>query len=430
MPPLTHLTAHLVNITLGTGPVVSRLPGMIGFWVFCLCLFRFASRRVSLPYALTALLLPFATASYAYSFEARSYGMLLGFGGLALVSWQAAAEGARRGLALPVLAVAGAGVVACHYYALLIYLPLAGGEALRTLRRRRIDGPVWTAFAAGAVPLLASYAAIRDAVRETAHPWARVRPRAFLDYYEVEFQHTIVFLAIALALIAAWFLFKGPEEPEEPRRAAIPDYELLAAVLFLAIPLAAVAAAIAMPPHIFTERYAVLGIAGFALLVPLAAARLSGGRTAVGTALFIAALAPFLGELAQVRGFVNPLDEQPLLRRALADGPVVVNDGVLYLQLWYYAPPEWKPRLLYVADRPSALRFLGTDTVDFSLRPLPRFAPVPVTSYRDFARPGKEFLVYVTEGAGWLPQKVLAEGGTLAVVEWRRDAALLRARMK
>ena len=93
MPPANHLTFYLTNQLAGHGEVTFRIPAMIAFWVFCICLYLFARRRVSIFFALTAMLLPYASAFQAYSYEARGYAFMLGFCGIALVSWQAAAEG-------------------------------------------------------------------------------------------------------------------------------------------------------------------------------------------------------------------------------------------------------------------------------------------------------------------------------------------------
>jgi hypothetical protein len=109
--PFPAWVGHLVYVLLGSGPLVSRLPGIIGLWVFCLCLFRFAARRVAFPFALAALLLPFANNSYEYAFEARSYGAILGFGGFALICWQSAATGGRRALAIAGLVSAIVGAI-------------------------------------------------------------------------------------------------------------------------------------------------------------------------------------------------------------------------------------------------------------------------------------------------------------------------------
>jgi hypothetical protein len=63
-PPLPHLMAHLCVRWFGDGEISVRIPAILGFWVFCLCLFRFTSRRVGIYYALAALLLPTVLETY------------------------------------------------------------------------------------------------------------------------------------------------------------------------------------------------------------------------------------------------------------------------------------------------------------------------------------------------------------------------------
>jgi hypothetical protein len=405
---------------------------MIGFWVFCLCLYRFAARRTGPLFAAPALLLPFASDSYGYSFEARCYGMLAGFAGVALLSWQAAAAEEKRRIALCGLALGLAGAVLCHYYAVLLYVPLAGGEAMRTWLRRRIDWPVWTAFAAGAMPFAASWLALRGTLAANRHPWAVARVRDYLDYYESEFQHAIPFALAALVLVAIYAMWNGRiVQPQAGSpRGAIPRHELLAAALFLAVPAAAITIALAVSPHMFVPRYAIIAIAGPALLVPLLAARFAGARPAVGAALAAAALVPFVGELVQARRPANPLDSEPILAAALRQGPVVVADGVAFLQLWHYAPAELQPRLMFVADMPSAVRYTGVDTIDLNLISTARVIPIPVVSYQEFYRSGREFTLYMQAGSGWLPRRVLAEGGTLEPLRRGADRTLAVARFK
>ena len=93
--------AHLCVRWFGDGEISVRIPAILGFWVFCLCLFRFTSRRVGIYYALAALLLPTVLETYYYSLEACPYGPELAFCGLALVAWQLVAqaqEAARAGV--------------------------------------------------------------------------------------------------------------------------------------------------------------------------------------------------------------------------------------------------------------------------------------------------------------------------------------------
>src|SRR5580658_7440874 len=100
-PPLTHLLTHFAVSWFGRGEIAARLPEIAGFWIFCLCLYCFVRRRLGIFYGLAALLLPVATQAYDYAYEARAYGLVLGFCGLMLVCWQAAADstGARHVLA-------------------------------------------------------------------------------------------------------------------------------------------------------------------------------------------------------------------------------------------------------------------------------------------------------------------------------------------
>jgi hypothetical protein len=432
IPPFTHLIIHLVTRLFGTGEVVSRIPAMLGFWVFCLCLFGFVIRRVGMFFALTTLFLPFATDSYGYSFETRCYGILLGWGGLALFCWQSAAAGKKRTPALIGLSVALAGATLSHYYAVFILLPLAGGELLRTLRRRRIDWSIWMAYAVGLIPLALSIPAIRAVMKANTHPWARAHIRDYLDYYEGQFQHAIPFAVIAVVLLAGYFILAElKREPPDAARNRMPDYELFAAILLLAIPVAAITAALLIPPHFFTERYAMLAIAGFAVLTPAIAARLAAGRAGIGAVLVIAATVPFIGELSQAaRGFKNPFDEEPMLRQALESSPVVVSDGILFLQAWYYAPEAARQRLAYVADIASAVRYRGSETINLNLLSIARVLPVPVIEYRNFAAPGKQFLIYSDGRSSWLIPKLLAEGGAVSVVSWNGSRMLVRARLK
>ena len=111
---------------------------------------------------------------------------------------------------------------------------------LRTLRRR-IDWSIWMAYAFGLIPFALSIPAMRGAIKANAHPWAQAHVRDYLGYYESQFQHAIPFAVVAAVLLATYFIMDDSKtESPPPARNVMPDYELLAAVLFLAFPLAGV----------------------------------------------------------------------------------------------------------------------------------------------------------------------------------------------
>jgi len=431
MPPLSHLVFYATDKLVGHGEVAFRLGPMIGFWVFCLCLFAFVARRASISFAFMAMLLPFATLFSAYSFEARSYALVLGFCGIALLGWQAAAEGVHRPVALIALSAGIAGALLNHYWAVFVYLPLAGGEAWRNYRQRKIDWPVWIAFAAGGIPLLISLLVILRVAQTNTHPWSWARPRDYYRFYW-NFWPLIGFLIPIALLVGVWLLLGGLKEtPAGPRPSTFRDYERLAAALFLVAPIVAITSALLIPPHIYVDRYLALSTAGFALLATFAAARWSGQRAAIGIACFIAALAPFLFHFTQIHRHPlrDPYLRARLLRKELEthDDPVVVSNYIAFLELWYYAPDNVKPRILSLYDEKAAVKYRHMDDVaGDSLRDI----GVPFHPYREFATSGKQFVIYFVDWS-WMTSKILEDGGS---VEWLdasdRSGGLLRAHIK
>jgi len=429
MPPLSRVAFYVTDKLVGDGEVAFRLSPMIGFWVFCLCLFAFVQRRASISFAFMAMLLPFATVFSAYSFEARSYALVLGFGGIALLGWQAAAEGRRRPIALTALAIGIAGALLNHYWAVLIYLPLAGAEAWRNYREGKIDWPVWITFAVSGIPLVISLLLILRVVANNSHPWSWARPRDYLLFYR-NFWPVIGFIIPVLLLVGAWLFLGGHQEkPAGLQPSTVHDYEWLAAGLFFLTPMVAITGALMVPPHIYVDRYLALSTTGFALLATFAAARWAERRAAIGVLCALAALAPFLFHFTQIHNRPrNPFLKSRLLRDTLAsqDGPVVISNYISFVELWYYAPDEVKPRLLCLDDEKSAVKYRHMDDVaGASLSAI----GVPFHPYQEFATPGKQFLIYFA-GWSWITSKVLEDGGTLEALFGSPHAVVLRARIK
>jgi hypothetical protein len=418
MPPAHHVTFYLWNKLAGSGEVAFRIPVMFAFWVFCICLYFFARRRVTIFFAMTAMLLPYASAFQSYSYEARSYAFMLGFCGIALVSWQAAAEGTMRPWSLIGLAAGIAGAVSYQYWAVLIYLPLAGAEVYRSIQSRRIDRPIWVAFAAGGLALVASLFLILHGLRSwSSYGGMRVHPMDFLYFYTIAFRVCFTVAIPAALLLALWFVTGGrKDKPEGTRPAVIPGYEWVATViLLLIVPVAVVSVALLLPPHSFSPRYAAPAVAGYALLGSFLAAHFAGRRSSIGLVCVLAALAPFLYLMTQPGHFRNPFQSQPGLEQQLQAGPVVVEDLIFYLKLWYYTPDALKPRLVFLA-RPHA------SANEFSK------LGIPVVQFRDFARPGTEFLFYAHRPSK-LRKRIVDSGGTVETLQQFGRRELMRAHM-
>jgi hypothetical protein len=152
-PAMLYLLTHWSQAAFGANELGARIPQVVGFWVFCQCLYRFVSIRTNALAGFIALLWPITTPGYWYAYEARSYGLVLGFFGLALISWQAATDQAhsecvvrvneqahsecvvrvkekrssRRSIPLAGLAVSLIGAALCHGYTFLFFVPFGVG---------------------------------------------------------------------------------------------------------------------------------------------------------------------------------------------------------------------------------------------------------------------------------------------------------------
>src|SRR5215469_10035283 len=154
LPPPFYIITRTSTSLFGSGELAFRLPQIFGFWLMCISLFCFVRRRSSTAYGLVAMLFPLITDAFYYAYEARPYGLVVGFCGLALCCWQAATEGRLRMLSVTGLGLSLVGALSCHYYAILAFGPLIVGEVLRSVKSGRLDIGVWIAFGVGLVPLV------------------------------------------------------------------------------------------------------------------------------------------------------------------------------------------------------------------------------------------------------------------------------------
>ncbi len=121
-PPLLYVFTRGVQWMFGEGLIVTRLPAMIGVWIFCLCLFFFVTRRAGVIAGFIAGAFPFFTLVQYYAYEARSHGVSLAWCGLALVCWQRRKEEA-SGIWLAGFGLSFLGALLTHVYAVYLVIP-------------------------------------------------------------------------------------------------------------------------------------------------------------------------------------------------------------------------------------------------------------------------------------------------------------------
>jgi hypothetical protein len=418
-PPLGFVLAAASESVFGRNEFGVRFPSIVAFWVMSLCLYVYLRRRLPWPFAIVGMLLPVMTAAGRYSYEARPYALVLALAGIALVAWQTAAEGRRRRLALVALALALAAALCSHPLAVTLALPFLAGEVARSIRRKRLDVPVWCAFAAATPPLwllwkLKGAARAAASAQNVAHPLYTVGLTYFL----------ILMPAIVPVAAAIFLLLMSRSQPGARAKTdrGMPGYELAALIGFAAIPFAAVP--ISTLGGLYWPRYsmnAVVGLSGClaVLLFRMAASRPRAGMAvaALFTMCFVAE--QLLPENKRLNAGIEGSHSsglQSALEGGLGDHlPIVIGRSLTFLELEHYASPALAGRLYYLTDSKAAAHSLGNVLFDAKGRVLPEFFPFR-SHFAEFGSFVAQHQRFVATEPGWVVPLLTAEG---AVVQLR-----------
>jgi hypothetical protein len=396
----------------------------------CVCLFLFVRRRCGAVYGVVALAFPLATVAFQFSFEARPYGLVCGFAGLALVCWQAACEEPRPRFALAGLALSLTAAIYSHYYAVFLFVPFLLGELVRRLERRRLD---WAMLAALGVPLVAPVLLLPlfEGTRSySAYFWAKP---SWADvtgsYYEL-----ISPLTYVLALVLAGLVVYPERRPWTVAPPSLPARDVAVALGFAAIPVAGVVAALTVT-RVFSVRYVLPTTLGLSLLLAFAAYRRAAGSVLVGGVLALVLLG-FWGR-AEVQSYRQVTAERDrwettyafLEKHGTGEGPLVIANPLEYLPAQHGAPPTLRGRFVYLSDIEASAQHVGKDTTERALRKLALVTPLRVEEYRKFVadRKGATFLVYGDNG--WLFKVLEHDGARIKLVAEHEGARLVRVQV-
>jgi hypothetical protein len=371
-PPLLYIFTRFSEGLLGHGHLGARFPEICGFWIFCVCLFRFVSFRTDALGGFIAMMVPLITTAYWYAYEARSYGIVLGFCGLALVCWQAAGERTtRRWWLLAGLGAALFCALSTHSYAVLLFVPFVIGELTRTLVRKRADWKLWLAILLPGSAVLLSLPLLHQAQSILTGQFSASVTGIFRAY-----QFLFAPAANVWAAILVFFCIgetPGTERYAPPREAGAPigraaqgphalrTYELAASLAFLAMPFFCFFAARVTHSPVL-HRYSLSVVIGLACLLGAACRK----RVLVSLAVLLVLSAQITLELWGFR--VSDSITEPITSTSLSTSlksheeeykligldshkelPVVLLDDLAFAPSFYYAPPEIASRLTYLS---------------------------------------------------------------------------------
>jgi hypothetical protein len=440
-PPLFFLISRGAHHLFGEGLIATRLPAMLGFWLFGLCLYRFASRSLGRVGGLIAALVPIFTLAGNYAYEARAYGIVLAWCGLMLVFWQESREPslAHRWPARAWTLVFGLSYLCAlltHVYALYLAAPFLLVEAVALLRRRRVS---WLTCLAlfGAIAMVAPlYLRMIAAFRSMLGGNGGLPLHNFILAI---YGPSLLLMLTAIALSAS-ARKRFPEEQARERLALSRDESILALTLFLLPIIGGVG--VQLSHGLYFDRYFLACTGGFALLFAqsLALSRRACMPRVLGAMLLLlladlglAVRASRGADLFQIEPASHfrfgasperPLERDAALRLDQSQLDVLVAEDHNFLYLFYYAPEQVRRRLVFAAP----------DQRDFflaSYRILQHSANLNLrtATYTEFFATHSEFLLYapvtgIFSGCPDCLQPILDAGYTLRSVQRDADSLL------
>ncbi len=360
-PPTYHLLLHAVDVGSGGGALAMRLPSLVAALGCSVVVFAIVRRRAAFPFAALAAALTLELAIYNFVIQARPYMLVTACFALALLAWDRAGERMAAWRAV-LIATALSLAIALHFFASLLVGVLIGMEAVRTLATRRIRARVFIALAVPVLSLAAWLPLMRSILRYNAGDtgasgyFARPTLASLLSAYGDLLLGSNAALLIGFMLIMAFALLLRHFVPSRVAQEASTiapcpagsgrdlDFDILTAAT-VAIPLVVFAASVLITKT-FNERYALAAALGVAILYARLVARLPGGAWIACGLLAVSCALWGVHARRSLAPVANP--DLMLLQRATGEQPIVIGEGLRYLQLAEAADPALRRRLVFL----------------------------------------------------------------------------------
>ncbi len=415
-----YVPVHLFYVLFGSSSLAIRLCAIIPFWLTTLLLYYAVARRTSALYGLVAALMPAFTVAFQYSFEARPYALVLFFCVCSFIAWQFAKENRMRVLSAPAIGIALAAAICVHYNAVLLVFPLLAGEAVYTIRSRKIDVGVLLAICLSGLPLLFLLPHIHAIHAYSKSYWSHSNFSTLSDIYFALSAKLLVLGFIGCVGFGLWAALSMNRIREiRAELSTIPAYEMAAAGSYLLLPIACFV--LSLYTKALHYRYVIATVIGFAIFIPFTLWIFRNHLRRLTEALCILmALSLIYTAMSRMRtpdedswGTYASYSElfDPRTKAIYnSDKALVLGDGP-FLVAAKYGAPALRQRLFYPVDRKNWNR--NSPVVFRGLRNVVP-GPFQLVALNQFEREHHSFLMYDPES--WIYERLIAEGDNVRVI--------------
>jgi len=421
--PTYYIPLHYLVKWFGASSFVLRSISVFPYWLATLVVYFAVARRTAPIYGFLAMLFLSMTLAFAYSFEARPYGLVLLFSACAFLSWQLTQETRVRRFALPALTISLAAGFAVHYNACLVALPLLAGEAILAVRRRAYDLPVLLSICCGAFPILFLFPNI------LAHQHYGVIPsnasligRVGATYEALFYTPSLLSFGI-LGALGVWLALLRKDGRDQ--RVLVSDFESLPLAVggtFLLIPIAF--CAVSHFTQTYYPRYVLETVIGAAIFLAFAVHGVRRIMPHLASVLVVISLAAVLiigwkrlrspDEYAwgTFASYAELFDRSTTPIYDSRD-PLLLGQGA-YLIALRYADEDLRDRAFHLLSEPgsNATPFALSDRQTY--KALERLDPrIHVPDYDSFKRAHSRFLMYDPDQ--WVLDRLIGEGAEIKI---------------
>ena len=364
-PPTYFYFLKGVRFVFGGSNLALRFPSIVAVFAASLVVFILMLRRFALPYAALAMALSLETGLFGYATQVREYALVTACFAFAVMLWDAqpadVSVPAWRVLAITVLLTM---CVALHFYGVLLVAAFALMEILWSLVNGRIRRGLWIGIIAAGCSVLAWYPLMRHIMRligfysdSPGYFALPTLPRLFTSYSNLALGGKgASLLCCALLFIAAaslWAKINGESllisDNQEALGRIRPSANLeIITVALVCIPVIVFVFAVFVTKT-FNDRYAIAASLGFALLFAMLISHLRAGA-ALSSLLLLASIALFA---LIPRHVSSDHYGMPLWSSITENAPIVVGEGLAFMELQEAAQPALRQRLVFLTQPPG-----------------------------------------------------------------------------
>lgn len=441
-PPVDHILTHGSLALLGHNAFALRIPALLGFLLFQVCIYLFVKRIAGERAAIVAMAFPLLTNTVARSVDGRPYALLMGFFALSLVCWQAAARAENSGrprlVSLIGLWLAITLCLSTHYFGALVLIPLWLAEITRTITRKHIDRAMTITLALGVASIAFVLPFLKGTKIYQQHYYGAipVTPRFIVELYRrailddcSPLNHPgqmafllVLFLALCFGL--ALRLRKHIQHDPQPRDPSSEWVALFAVAMlpFFGCLLEVLATHTLLPRYVLPTDFALAAVVGI-VLQPL----IRRTPAFYVTALLITGLGLAINMWNINRDRVQGLEilasctPPPAVSAELHKDPsqrIYVQNFQQYMIYSYYDPdPSIRSRLTLLTDK-EQFQWEHRDNVYWMTENLRHFGPMTIVPYEDFLKIQNPLILFFTHTSDqdtWIDQDLKIRGRHLKI---------------